>query len=378
MGHAQRSTRRPRSTQTRRMRSNHRAFDEGFGRCLVTGAAGFIGRHLVPALLRSGHPVRALIRNTQLALEDPLLELVRGEVEDGACMAAVCEDIDCVFHTAANMALFGGRALPERDRRASYATNVEGTKNVIAACQQRGVKRLVHTSSIDVCLNMEENEHVDSDTPYATTIVDIYTETKILAEKAVLEANGQAGLLTTALRPDGVYGPDSNVMLDRLYEQLVTGMFVATVGGPGATHDHIYVDNLVHAELLAAQHLVPESPVCGRAYFVGDGRPMPMFEFFRPMTEALGHQMPKIDLPAEPVMLAMRAWQYLHFKLGVPRPLFTPHELAKLTISHRGTNEEAARDFGYEPLVGAGEAMRRCIDYYQRKLVADTAVQQRS
>ena len=203
--------------------------------------------------------------------------------------------------------------------------------------------------------------------------MDIYTETKILAEKAVLEANGQAGLLTTALRPDGVYGSDSNVMLDRLYEQLVTGMFVATIGGAGATHDHIYIDNLVHAELLAAQHLVRESPVCGRAHSVGDGRPMPMFEFFRPMTEALGHQMPKIDLAAKPVMLAMRAWQYLHFKLGVPRPLFTPHELAKLTISHCGTNEEVARDFGYEPLVSADEAMGRCIDYYQRKLVADAA-----
>jgi 3beta-hydroxy-delta5-steroid dehydrogenase/steroid delta-isomerase len=355
------------------MSSDQRVFDESLGRCLVTGAAGFIGKHLVRALLRNGYPVRALIRNTSLPLEDPLLEVVRGEVEDRVRMATVCEGTDCVFHTAANMALFGGRALPERDRRASYATNVQGTKNVIAACQQHGVKRLVHTSSIDVCFNMEADEHIDSRTPYATNIIDLYTETKILAEKAVLKANGEAGLLTTALRPDGVYGPDSNVMLDRLFEQLVMGRFVATIGGPGATHDHIYIDNLVYAELLAAKHLVQGSPVCGTAYFVGDGKPMPMFEFFRPMTEALGHRMPTIDVPPKPVMRVMRAWQYLHFKLGIPRPLFTPHELAKLTISHHGTNEEAAHDFGYEPLVSADEAMRRSIDYYERKLVADVA-----
>ena len=289
------------------MSADHRAFDEALGRCLVTGAAGFVGRHLVLALLQKGYPVRALIRNTPLPVEDPLLEVVRGDVEDRARIAAVCEGVDCVFHTAANMALFGGCALPERDRRASYATNVEGAKNVVAGCQQHGVKRLVHTSSIDVCFNMEEDEHVDSHTPYATHITDLYTETKILAEKAILEANGEAGLLTTALRPDGVYGPDSNLMLDRLFEQLVRGAFVATIGEPGATHDHVYIDNLIHAELLAAQHLVPGSPVCGRAYFVGDGKPMPMFEFFRPMTEALGHRIPRIDIPAKPVMLAMRA-----------------------------------------------------------------------
>ena len=353
------------------MSPEHRVFDESLGRCLVTGASGFVGRHLVRALLRNGHSVRALIHNTPLPLEDPLLEVVRGEVGDRVRMAAVCEGIDCVFHTAANMALFGGRALPERDRRASYTTNVEGTKNVIAACQQQGVKRLVHTSSIDVCFNMEADEHIDSQTPYAANVIDLYTETKILAEKAVLKANGEAGLLTTALRPDGVYGPDNNVMLDRLFENLLTGRFVVTIGRPGATHDHIYIDNLVYAELLVAKHLVPGSPVCGRAYFVGDSKPTPMFEFFRPMTEALGHRIPRIDVPPSLVMGVMRAWQYLHFKLGIPRPLFTPHELAKLTISHHGTNEEASRDFGYEPLVSAEEAMRRSIDYYERKLLAD-------
>lgn len=285
-------------------------------------------------------------------------------------MLAVCEGVDCVFHTAANMALLGGRAATESYRRAAYATNVEGTKNIIAACQQRGVRRLVHTSSIDVCFNMEEDVHVDSRTPYATNLTDLYTETKILAEKAVLAANGEAGLLTTALRPDAIYGPDSNVMLDALFDQLVTGKFVATIAGPGGVHDNIYIDNLVHAELLAAKRLVSGSPVCGRAYFVGDGHPMPMFEFFRPMTEGLGYQMPKINIPDKPVMLAMRIWQYVHFKLGAPRPLFSPHELAKLTISHCGTNEEAARDFGYEPVVNADEAMEACIAHYKHKHLA--------
>lgn len=350
------------------MSSADGTFNEDLGLCLVTGAAGFLGRHLVRALLREGHRVKALIRNTPLSLEDPRLEIVHGEIEDGERMLDVCEGVDCVFHTAANVALLGGRAAPESYRRAAYATNVEGTQNVIAACQRRGVKRLVHTSSIDVCFNTEEDVHMDSRTPYATNLTNLYTETKILAERAVLAANDEAGLLTTALRPDAIYGPDSNAMLDALFEQLVTRKFVATIGGPGALHDHIYIDNLVHAELLAAKHLVPGSPLGGRAYFVTDGHRKPMFEFFRPMTEALGYQFPKINIPDKPVMLGMRLWQYLHFKFGAPRPLFTPHELAKLTISHCGTNEQATRDFGYEPIVSADEAMDSCIAYYKRKL----------
>lgn len=347
--------------------------DEALGHCLVTGAAGFLGRHLVHALLRHGYRVRAVIHNTKLSFEDSRLEIVHGAIEDRARMLELCADIDSVFHAAASMTLFGGRAVPESYRHASYATNVEGTKSIIAACQRRGVRRLVHTSSIDVCFNAEEDMHIDSRSPYATKLDDLYTETKIMAERAVLEANDDAGLFTTALRPDGIYGPESNVMLDRLFEQLVTGRFVATIGRPGAIHDHVYIDNLVHAELLAAKHLVPGSPVCGRAYFVGDNKPMPMFEFFRPMTEALGYEMPKIDIPAKPVMAAMRLWQYLHFRLGVPRPIFTPHELAKLTISHCGTNEEASHDFGYEPIVSAEDAMNQCIAYYERELLADTA-----
>ena len=335
---------------------------------MVTGAAGFQGSHLVEALLDEGFSVRAVIRNTPLELEHPNLEIVRGAVEDAERMIELCEGIDTVFHTAAHLALLGGAAAPPAYRQAAYDANVGGVQNLIDACLAQGVSRFVHTSSIDVCFNSEENVEMNEHTPYATRMSCLYTETKIEGEKLALAANGKGSLLTTVLRPDGIYGPGNNVMLDGIFEELTKGRLVMTIGFPGALHDHVYVDNLVHAEILAAKHLVPGNPVCGKAYFVTDNHPLHLFEFMRPLIEGLGYKMPKINIPYRPVLLFARLWQYLHFRIGLPAPIFAPHEIRKLAISHCATSAEAKRDFGYDPSVTPEQAMSRCLSYYKERL----------
>jgi len=338
------------------------------GNCLVTGAAGFLGSHLVRGLLDEGHAVRALIRNTPLHLEHPNLEIVRGRVEDADRMVEVCEGIDTVFHTVAQLSLLGGSAASESYRQSAYAANVGGVENLIRACAAHGVNRFVHTSSVDVCFNSEVDLEMNEHTPYATNMSCLYTETKIAGEKVALAANGQHGLLTTALRPDGIYGPGNNIMLDEMFTQVTKGRLVATIGFPGAVHDHIYVDNLVHAEIQIARQLVEGSPVCGKAYFVTDNQPLPLFEFMRPLIEGLGYRIPKLDIPYRPVLTFLRLWQYLHFRVGLPAPPFTPHEIRKLAISHCPSSEAAKRDFGYEPIVTPDEAMARCLAHYRERL----------
>jgi 3beta-hydroxy-delta5-steroid dehydrogenase/steroid delta-isomerase len=322
----------------------------------------------VQGLLDQGHSVRAVIRNTPLELEHPKLEIVRGEVEDAGRMMEACEGIDTVFHTAAQLALLGGSAASEAYRQAAYDANVGGVENLIRACHAHGVSRFVHTSSIDVCFNSEVDVEMDEHTPYATNMSCLYTETKIEGEKRALAANGQHGLLTTSLRPDGIYGPGNNIMLDEVFDQVIKGRLVVTIGFPGALHDHIYIGNLVNAEILAAKHLVQGSPVCGQAYFVTDNHPLPLFEFMRPLIEGLGYRIPKLNIPYRPVLAFLRFWQYLHFRIGLPAPLFTPHEIRKLAISHHADNTAAERDFGYQPLVKPEQAMARCLSYYKERL----------
>jgi 3beta-hydroxy-delta5-steroid dehydrogenase/steroid delta-isomerase len=335
---------------------------------LVTGAAGFLGSSLVRGLLDEGAQVRALIRNTPLGLEHPNLEIVRGSVEDGDRMSEVCEGVDTLFHTAAQLAMLGGSAASEPYRRRAYAANVGGVENLLSACETHRVRRFVHTSSIDVCFNSEVDLEMGEHTPYATNMSCLYTETKIEGEKRVIAANGNNGLLTTVLRPDGIYGPGNSVMLEEMFEQVTKGRLVATIGYPGAIHDHVYIDNLVDAHITVAKHLRPGGSVCGRAYFVTDNHPKPLFEFMRPLIEGLGYKMPRINIPYPPVLGFLRAWQWLHFRVGIPAPPFTPHEVRKLAISHRASSAAAERDFGYAPKVSPEEAMARCLAHYRERL----------
>jgi 3beta-hydroxy-delta5-steroid dehydrogenase/steroid delta-isomerase len=339
--------------------------DTNLGYCLVTGAAGFTGSHLVKALLERGCKVRALVRNTPLDLEHENLECFKGDIQNAEQMSLACAGVDTVFHTAALIATLGGSGASKSYREQAFAVNVVGTLNVIRASQDNGVKRLIHTSSVDVCFNSEEDLQMDENTPYAERFTCLYTETKIEAERAVLAANGRQGLLTCALRPDGIWGPGGSLMLDSLVEQLRDGKMVVRIGGQGACHDHVNIDNLVHAHILAAEALNADSPVCGKAYFISDGEPACMFDFVRPLFEGLGYQVPKHSIPAAPLRGMVTAWQWLHFKLGLPEPLFSPHELNKLTISHVINSDAAKRDFGYQPVKSVVDAMAESIEYYR-------------
>jgi 3beta-hydroxy-delta5-steroid dehydrogenase/steroid delta-isomerase len=337
------------------------------GHCLVTGAAGFVGSHLIKALLQRGLRVRALVRNTPLDLAHDNLECFSGDVQNAEQMMQACTDINTVFHTAAMIATLGGSGVSKAYRDQAFAINVTGTRNVIAASQAQGASRLIHTSSVDTCFNSEEDLHMDEHTPYATRFTSVYIETKIQAEQAVLRANATAGLATSALRPDGIWGAGGSLMLDTLVEKLKAGQMVARIGGMGGLHDHVHVDNLVHAHLLAADALQAGSPVCGKAYFISDGEPARMFDFVRPVFEGLGYKIPKPNIPAAPLLLLARAWQWLHFKAGITAPVFTPHELNKLTISNVVYSDAATRDFGYRPIKSVAEGMREAVAYYQAR-----------
>lgn len=346
------------------------------GRCLVVGAAGLLGRNLTRALLAGGCSVRALVHETPLRLAHERLETMRGDVRDRAAMSRACRGVDTVFHTAAYLSLLGGRAVTEEYRRPAYEINVAGTENILEACREQGVARLVYTSSVDVCFGGSPIENMDQTTPYAENPRSVYAETKIEAERRVLAANGKDGLLTTALRADGIYGPEGNLIFDPLVTQLARGWFKLAIGDAATLQDTSYVDNLVHGHLLAAEHLTPGGVACGKAYFITDNEPQNIFEFIRPLVEALGYRVPRRRLPRGLLMPILRAWEYLHFRAGLPAPLIGPHELDKISVTHYGSIEDARRDLGYEPLKSTAEGLRECVPYC-RELLARVRVERK-
>lgn len=338
------------------------------GLCLVTGAAGFLGRHLVTELLAQGCRVRALTHRTPLELTHPRLEGAAGSVADREAMLAATVGVGTVFHTAAKIALLGGPRVGPRYSTPAYETNVVGTLNLLAAAQAHGVRRFIHTSTVDVCFDYGHQPDLTESAPYSPSRRSVYQQTKILAEQSVLEANGRDGMYTCAIRPGGIYGPAKNEMVDRVVTQMARGFFVLRIGDGSAKMDFSEVHNLVHGEILAALHLGVdhggrEGIANGQAYFINDGVPMNTFEFFRPIAEALGHRMPTHVVPGEWLLPALLAYEALALVAGLPEPSLSPHAIQKLIRTHTSSIEKARHELGYEPSIDIESGVAACIPY---------------
>ena len=342
------------------------------GYCLVTGGAGFLGRHLAAELLRRGLRVRVFDRRAGGTTHERLDVLI-GDLRDPAQVRAACDRVDTVFHTAA-LLCFLRFPIPE-EREASVAVNVGGVQNVLRACRGAGVRRLIHTSTNNVTFG---GPVIDGDEtwPYAGTAKDLYTQTKILGEQTVLEANGRDRLLTCAIRPGGIYGPGDAPMLPRLVEQCVRGHFVAIIGDGSAKSDNTFIDNLVDAQIEAARYLTPQSPLGGQAYFITDGVSLNYFEFFRPLVAGMGFPFPSRHVPAWPLYAGTWLWELAHRVLRVSPPELSHLEIRKIAVSHYSRIEKAKRDFGWEPKVSLQEAMARCLPHC-RKLVGEVELADR-
>ena len=331
-------------------------------RVAVTGANGYLGRHLVQTLRKLGCAVLAV----DIDVPDEPLYGARWEaidVRDYLELAASFDRIDTVFHTAAAMC-FAGLAPKEVADRV-WSVNVEGTDSVLEACREAGVGRLVYTSSANVCIDREILEE-DETAPYGETWVDLYGPSKAEAERRVLAANNDH-LRTIALRPGGLWGPgDGGLMVRSFLEQLAAGRFVATIGDGTAVVDNTHIFSLIRAELLAARAL-KDNPrqVGGQAYFVTDDERINGIEWFRPIANGLGHAFPRRKLNS--TLMYFVAWLgEVGFMLGLPEPQLTRIGVLKLTRSSAFKIDAARRDLGYEPLIGSADGIAAHLDDYRR------------
>jgi 3beta-hydroxy-Delta5-steroid dehydrogenase / steroid Delta-isomerase len=334
------------------------------GRVLVTGGSGFVGANLVTELLDRGHEVRSFDRTPSPLPAHPRLHVVEGDICDADTVAAAVDGIDTVFHTAAIIDLMGGASVTEEYRQRSFSVNVTGTENLVRAGQTAGVKRFVYTASNSVVMGGLKISGGDETLPYTERFNDLYTETKVAAEKFVLSQNGVSGLLTCSIRPSGIWGRGDQTMFRKVFESVLAGHVKVLVGGKNVKLDNSYVHNLIHGFILAAQHLVPGGTAPGQAYFINDGEPINMFEFSRPVVEACGERYPKIRVPGRLVWFVMTVWQRLHFRFGIPKPMIEPLAVERLYLDNYFSIAKAQRDLGYQPRFTTEQAMAECLPFY--------------
>ncbi len=293
---------------------------------LVTGGGGFLGGAIVRRLADRGDRVRSLSRDRYPALNALGVEQIQGDVADAGAVDAAVAGCDIIFHVAAKAGVWGPYA---EYRRA----NVVGTQNVLSACRKHGVRRLVYTSSPSVVFDGRDMEGVDESVPYPTHYEAAYPKTKAEAERLVRAANGP-DLATVALRPHLIWGPGDNHLTPRILERGRAGR-LRRIGRVNPRIDATYIDNAADAHLLAADRLAPGSPVAGKAYFISNGEPIPLWDLVNRILEAGGVAPVTRTIPA---WLACTAgWLLETAYTGLRRrdePPLTRFVVRELTTAH--------------------------------------------
>jgi nucleoside-diphosphate-sugar epimerase len=312
----------------------------------VTGGSGFIGGTLIERLGAEGWDVRALARSDGAAarVRERGAEPVTGDLGDGASLRAGAEGAEVAFHAAAKVEDWGD---PEEFER----INVRGTENVIEACRQAGVRRLVHVGTEAALMAGEPLVNVDEGAPLRPDSPVLYSSSKAKAEQRVRDANGN-GLETVVVRPRFVWGRGDTTLLPAIVDLVRSGRF-RWIGGGGHLTATTHIDNTVEGLWLAATKAPP-----GGVYFVTDGEPVVWREFLSRLIETQGVTPPTGTIPAGVAGVAAgateRLWRVLRRSGHPPLTRFSVWLSSQECTLDIG---RAERELGYRPVKSREEGL---------------------
>ena len=308
---------------------------------MITGGAGFIGSHLVDAVLDVGGKVRVLDNystgyetNLDHVADHDDVEIVIGDASDSSVVAAAVKGVDCILHQSAMASV--PRSV--REPALCHAWCATSTVELLSAGAAAGVRRLVLASTSAAYGNSpfvskRESDPVDPLSPYAAS--------KLAAEAACQAFGESFDIETVILRYFNVFGPrqdpasEYSAVIPRFVSLILSGEPPVIYGDGGQSRDFVYVGDVARANLLAAT-----TPGLERAgpYNIGRGEATTLLELLDTLRELLGrditptHQSPRV---------------------GDVR-----QSLADISV--------ARRELGFEPEVQVAEGLRRSIEYYRR------------
>jgi nucleoside-diphosphate-sugar epimerase len=305
----------------------------------VTGGSGFVGGALIERLRREGWDVRALARSERAAerVRELGAEPVMGDLDD-----LHVEDCEVAFHAAAKVEDFGDPADFER-------VNVQGTRNVVAACRAGGVRRLVHVGTEAALMAGQPLVNVDESAPLRPDSPVLYSSSKAKAEEIVRGADFE----TVVVRPRFVWGRGDTTLLPQMVEMVRAGRF-RWVGGGRQLTATTHIDNTVEGLWLAAT----KAPA-GGVYFVTDGEPTVFRDFITQWVGTQGVSIPDKSVPPGVAKAAAasaeRIWRLLK------RPGSPPLTRFAVWVSSQECTidiSRAERELGYAPVITREDGLR--------------------
>ncbi|WP_394827708.1 NAD-dependent epimerase/dehydratase family protein [Pendulispora albinea] len=323
---------------------------------LVTGATGFIGSHLAERLVREGRRVRVLCRpgsESKLPADlRPRVEVMHGDLRDHASLGRAVAGVARIFHCAGHVSDWGSQ-----DEFA--ATNVRGTEALYRAAREAKVERAVHFSSIAV-FGTPSPAYFDDATPtHGTKSRDGYSTTKAEGEEVARKAFA-GGLPLTILRPAVVYGP-RGTWLEEPLSMIRQGKMFLLGGGAGTCHP-CYIENLVDATLLAAEH--PRA--LGEAFIVGDGEPVTFREFFGAVASLAGRGPIERSIPLAVARTMASSFETIaRLRRATSRPLLTHAAIDMVTTTSAMSSRKICELLGFAPRYSFARAFEELRALYR-------------
>ena len=345
--------------------------NQSLGSVLVVGGCGFLGHRIVRQLLEScaASEVTVVDIRTDRNQHDAVAYR-NADISSKREVQSIFDQVRprVVFHTASPPA-FG------HDMNFYMRVNVNGTRNLVeCALSTEDTIAFVYTSSASVIHDsISDLVDVDESAPvlYMPVQREAYNHTKALAESLVLEANRKnCRLLTTAIRPSGLFGEGDLTTVKPMVEAAASGKYKYQVGDGNSPFDWTYVGNAAQAHILAALALVNADPcstygdgVDGEAFLVTNDEPMPFWKFARALGTAAGYptkeQIRVIPRTVGLAMAMIAEWLVWMTSFGRRKSIMTRHGIRFSTMTRTFRIDKARMRLKYKPLVDMKEGIRR-------------------
>ncbi|MGH6634618.1 MAG: hopanoid-associated sugar epimerase [Gammaproteobacteria bacterium] len=324
-------------------------------RILITGASGFVGAAVLRKLIERGHEMRVLIRagSSRVNLEGLRVEIVVGDLRDRPSLEQAVRTCEALYHVAADYRLWA------HDPQELYHTNVTGTRNIVLAAADAGVRRIVYTSSVATLGLHPDGAPADEETPVSLDhMIGHYKRSKFLAEQEITRLVSEQGLPVVIVNPSTPIGP-------RDVKPTPTGRMVldAATGRMPA-----YVDtglNVVHVDDVAEGHLLAfERGRIGERYILG-GHNMTLRQILEYVARIIGGKPPRIRLPQGvilPFAYLSEAWARVSKAHTPPRLTVAGVRMSKKRMFF--TSGKAERELAYR-FRAAEQAFEEAIAWFR-------------
>ncbi len=320
-------------------------------KALVTGANGFIGRHIVEELDRQGWSINVLVRNNDNLFRSKNIRIFEGNILDKDSLSRPMNDVEVVFH------LIGKTHDFSKNGNSDYLKiNVDGTGNLLEQCRRSGIKHFVFFSSIKAMT--EESREIIDETFYPSPSTP-YGTSKLEAEKLVSEYGRKYGFKTTSIRLPLVYGPGNKGNMFRIIKAIDKGRFIM-VGRGKNCRSMVHVHNVVDA----AVKIAGNEKADGKVYIVTDGVDYPVKQLYETIARGLSKKVSSIFFPmsfARPLALAGNLGSAI-IRRTLP---FNTDVLNKLTESLVFSSRKIQEEIGFTPKYNLFNTIHKTVEWYR-------------